>query len=55
MLKNIIIAILLAFILISGFAYHNIEKQCNKQSTRIIELFKRTLNAEERQIMNILF
>lgn len=57
MIKNIIITVLLAFILVSGFAYQNIEKQCDKQSKRIITLFKqneefqiRAINAEKALI-----
>lgn len=57
MIKNIIITILLAFILVSGFAYQSIEKQCDKQSKRIITLFKqneefqtRAINAEKALI-----
>lgn len=54
MIKNVIITLLLAFILISGFAYKSVETQCNKQSSRILELFKesekyqiRAINAEK--------
>lgn len=40
MIKNIVITILLAILFISGISYQSIEKQCNKQSNRIIALFK---------------
>ena len=54
MIKNVIITLLLAFIFISGFAYKGVETQCDKQSSRILELFKenekyqiRAINAEK--------
>lgn len=54
MIKNFTIAFLLALILVSGYAYKNIEEQCDKQSSRILELFKqneefqiRAINAEK--------
>lgn len=47
MIKNIIIAILSAFILISSIAYHKLNKQCSIQSDRLINTFEQI---EEYQI-----
>lgn len=47
MIKNIIIAILSTFILISSIAYHKLDKQCSIQSDRLINTFEQI---EEYQI-----
>lgn len=50
MIKNIIIVILLAILFISGISYQSIEKQCDKQSSRILELFKQNEGFQTRAI-----
>lgn len=50
MIKNIVITILLAILFISGISYQNIEKQCDKQSKRIITLFKQNEGFQTRAI-----
>ena len=50
MIKNFTITFLLTLILISGYAYKSIEEQCDKQSSRILELFKQNEEFQRRAI-----